>query len=258
VDRLRWINGSVNEVRDPMTVPDAPERTQIAGLAVRWQTLPADATPGSPSFGLWVLADPDATIDALTQEEFEQTDERMPYFAMVWASADSLIARVLAGPRLDGQHILDLGCGLGACGFAAALQGAQVTFFDWEPRALEIVRASAARQPAWAGPFFFEVGDWRSPPPLGPFDLVLGADVLYERRNAPAVARFLAGHLKPGAEAWIGDPGRPQAGPFPALAETHGLQLLGAEILPPRPHATEITLLRVRRPRVAEREPDRT
>lgn len=223
------------------------EQAEISGLAVTWRQLPVGATT-SRAFGLWVLADPDATIDAMTQEEFERTDERMPYFAMVWASADSLVARVLAGPRMDNLHVLDLGCGLGACGFAAASRGARVTFFDWEPRALEIVQASAARQPQPAANFTFVVGDWRDPPPMGPFDLILGADVLYEQRNAPAVAAFLAGHLKPGAEAWIGDPGRPQAGPFPAHAETHGLQLASSEIMPPRPHATEITLLRVLQP----------
>src|SRR5688572_25133069 len=99
------------------------ERAEISGMAVTWKQLPSDAAPGDSAFGLWVLADPDATIDAMTQEEFERTDERMPYFATVWASADSLVARVLAGPSLDGLHILDLGCGLGACGFAAASRG---------------------------------------------------------------------------------------------------------------------------------------
>ncbi|MCC7367179.1 MAG: class I SAM-dependent methyltransferase [Chloroflexi bacterium] len=223
---------------------------RIAGLAVRWHTLPAPADRGDApaAFGLWVLADPDATIDAMTQEEFERTDERMPYFAMVWASADSLVSRVLEGPRLDGLQVLDLGCGLGPCGFAAAHLGAHVTFFDWEPRALEIAQHSAARQPVPLSRFEFLVGDWRNPPPMGPFDLILGADVLYEQRNAPAVAAFLASHLKPDAEAWIGDPGRPQAGPFPALAERHGLQVVSSEIMPPRAHQAEITLLRVRRP----------
>jgi len=232
------------------------EQEVIAGLRVRWQQQPADATDEDAPFGLWVLADPDATIDALTQEEFDRNDERMPYFAMVWASADSLVARVLAGSRLDGQHILDLGCGLGACGFAAASRGAHVTFFDWEPRALEIVRASAERQAPPVTRFRFVTGDWRQPPPLGLFDLILGADVLYEQRNAPAVAAFLADHLKPGAEAWIGDPGRPQAGPFPALARAQGLELVSSDLMPPRPHGTEITLLRVRLPAAPSASPD--
>ncbi|MGE3908265.1 MAG: methyltransferase [Chloroflexota bacterium] len=225
-------------------MPDTP--ISIAGIPVRWQTMPPEAPPDQAVFGLWAPADPDAMLDAMTQEEFEANDERMPYFAMVWASADSLVAKVLAGPRLDGLHVLDLGCGVGACGFAAASRGAQVTFFDWEPRALEIVRASTARQSVSTDQFHLLVGDWRQPPPMGPFDLILGADVLYEQRNAPAVAAFLAGHLKPSAEAWITDPGRPQAGPFPALAQAQGLQLAGTEILPPRPHDTEITLLTVR------------
>jgi 2-polyprenyl-3-methyl-5-hydroxy-6-metoxy-1,4-benzoquinol methylase len=223
------------------------ERPVIAGLRMRWQTLPGP-DGAEAAFGLWVLDDPDATLDAITQEEFDRNDERMPYFATIWASAESLVAAVLEGPRLDGQRVLDLGCGLGACGFAAARHGARVTFFDWEPRALEIVAASASRQQAPAGTFDFVVGDWRRPPPFGRFDLILGADVLYERRNAPAVAAFLARHLKPGAEAWIADPGRPQAGPFPALAEAEGLALVSQAILPPRAHATEITLLRLRHP----------
>jgi 2-polyprenyl-3-methyl-5-hydroxy-6-metoxy-1,4-benzoquinol methylase len=223
---------------------DAPV---VAGFRLTWQTIPGPDGE-TPALGLWVLADPDATLDAMTQEEFDSTDERMPYFAMVWASAESLVAAVLAGPRLDGLHVLDLGCGLGACGFAAARQGARVTFFDWEPRALEIVAASTREQPVPADRFACVSGDWRYPPPFGPFDLILGADVLYERRNAPAVATFLADHLKPGAEAWIADPGRVAAGPFPALAAEQGLQMVSTETLPPRDHASTITLLRVLRP----------
>jgi predicted nicotinamide N-methyase len=225
------------------------EQQVIAGLRVRWRTIPdpQSSNADEAAFGLWVLDDPDATLDALTQEEFDQTDERMPYFAMVWASAEALVEMVLAGPSLDGLQVLDLGCGLGPCGFAATRRGAHVTFFDWEPLALEIVAASVQRQPQPASTFTCVVVDWRQPPPFGPFDRILGADVLYERRNAPAVAAFLARHLKPGAEAWIADPGRPQAGPFPALAKAEGLEVVSSETLPPRPDGTQITLLRVAR-----------
>ena len=230
------------------------ERALIAGLRLKWQWF---GTPrgdgghpddGERQVGLWVVDDPDALLDQITQEEFDRDDERMPYFGAIWPSAESLAARVLGGPRLDGSHVLDLGCGLGLCGLAAATMGAHVTFFDWEARALEIVAASTEAQDGVADRCDFVIGDWRAPPPLGPFDLILGADVLYERRNGPAVAAFLANHMRLGAEAWISDPGRPQAQQFPALAQAAGLELLSCELLPPAPHRLDITLLRLRRP----------
>jgi len=240
----------------------ADEQPVIGGFALTWREFPAPrlardvetdrvgaAGEGDGrAFGMWVLADPDAPLDRITQEEFDQNDERMPYFGLIWPSAETLVARVLAGPRLDGLHVLDLGCGLGPCGFAAAARGARVTFFDWEPRALEIVAASARRQPISPDRVECVVGDWRTPPPIGPFDRILGADVLYEARNAPAVADFLRPHLKPGAEAWIADPGRLHAADFPSLAQAAGLQLAGTDVLARTPNGRLMTLLRLRRP----------
>ena len=232
------------------------ERPVIAGLTLEWREFRApradrDRTDqGELSFGLWVLdGDLDALLGQITQEEFEHNDERMPYFGTIWPAAEALVAKVLAGPRLAGRYALDLGCGLGPCGFAASRRGARVAFLDWEPRALEIVAASAREQGESTATFDFVVSDWRRPPPLGPFDLILGADLLYERRNVRAVAAFLARHLKPGAEAWIADPGRPDARPLPALGRKEGLELLDREILPAQAHHPEITLLRLGRPR---------
>ena len=128
--------------------------------------------------------------------------------------------------------MLDLGCGLGACGFAAARRGARVTFFDWEPRAIEIVAASAERQPIPPSRSSTSLGDWRQPPPLGPFDLILGADVLYEQRNAPAVATFLASHLAPGGS--LGSPilGRRRPDRSRSRLGCEGLVAVGQETLP--------------------------
>jgi SAM-dependent methyltransferase len=122
-----------------------------------------------------------------------------------------------------------------------------VTFFDWEPRALEIAAASAREQPGLAERCDFFAGDWRNPPPLEPFDLILGADVLYERRNVPAVAAFLARHLRPGAEAWIADPGRINAQHFPEFAEDEGLEVLDGGMLLEQANRPDIRLLRLRR-----------
>ena len=215
---------------------------------MRWREFGSqgEAPEHRRSFGLWEPDDPDALLDGMTQDEFERTDERMPYFSAIWGSAESLVAHILRGLRLDGRRALDLGCGLGPCGFAAAARGARVTFFDWEPRALELVEASA-RDGGWPAEAFdaFVVGDWRAPPPFAPFDLILGADVLYERRNAPAVVAFLARHLTSAGEAWIADPGRPQAVTFPGLLHEAGLQLLDTVTLPAVADGADIMLHRV-------------
>jgi predicted nicotinamide N-methyase len=221
----------------------------VAGFQLMWRvfSVPA-ASDEDRSFGMWVLQDPDAPLDAMTQQEFDDGDERMPYFGTIWASAESLVAHLLAGPRLDGLSVLDLGCGLGPCGFAAARRGATVTFFDWEPRALEIVALSASAAESWLPrtPAMI-VGDWRKPPPCGPFDLILGADVLYEWRNASPVARFIRRHLTRDGEALITDPGRGAAEPFPRYAQQARLSVEKPVLLPEQEHGLAIRMFRLRR-----------
>ena len=76
--------------------------------------------------------------------------------------------------------------------------------------------------------------DWRTiPEHLGRFDLVLAADVLYERPYGPLVAQVVERLLAPGGRAWIADPGRVGANGFVENAESlpwvspcHGVALL--------------------------------
>src|SRR5688572_15000547 len=207
------------------------ETTGAGGLASR---IPTDAAArlgarrrrvplAHGALDLLTLPDPDALLDGLTQEQFDANDGRMPYWATLWASAHALADEVLAGPSVAGHGVLDLGCGLGLCGLAALERGARVTFLDWEPDAVSLARASA-----WAAGHSCEAVacDWRSPPSLAPFDLVLAADVLYEPRNAPAVARFLARHLAAEGVAVVVDPGRLHAARFEGDLADAGLRVL--------------------------------
>jgi predicted nicotinamide N-methyase len=206
-----------------------------------WQ--PIDVAPGRGPLGVYVLSDPDALLDTMDQESFAASDDRMPYYALLWPAGESLAAAVAEGPSLAGLTALDLGSGAGAVAFAAARRGARVTALDWAPEAEPLLRAGAAH----LGLDLARVVlcDWRTPPPdLGRFDRILAADVLYEARNAEPVARFLVAHLADGGEAWLADPGRVHAEGFHAVAAAHGLALLGARRLPARAHDSTVTLLR--------------
>lgn len=212
-------------------------------LAARWTLVRRTIDLGAGRVSLFVLADPDALLDSLTQAEFDRTDGRMPYWATLWPSALALAQRVLEGPRLDGKRVLDLGCGSGLVGLAALAQGADVTFFDWEGDAVRLALSSA--HAAGHGERAHGVAaDWRVPPPLRPFDRVLGADVLYEARNGPAVARFLADHVADGGEAVVADPGRLHAKEFVADAERAGLVLDATTSMAGRDGAARIEVMR--------------
>jgi predicted nicotinamide N-methyase len=172
-------------------------------------------------------------------------ETRAPYFAALWPAGEALARYVVRRGDLAGRRVLDLGCGVGAVGLAALVRSARVTFLDWEPRSLEIVARSARR--LGVEPEALVAGDWRDPPPLDPFDLVLAADVLYEVAHVDPVARFLAQHLEPGGEAWLADPRRFEIAALPAAARAAGLGLHPSRTLPDRPQGARVELWRLTR-----------
>jgi predicted nicotinamide N-methyase len=217
----------------------APPAAVAARLPLSWR----EVDVGALRVGLFAPADPDALLDALTQEEFDRSDQRMPYWALLWPSAKALAALVAEGDPLEGRRVLDLGCGVGLCGLAALRRGASVTFLDWEADAVTLALASAdaAGLPRREG----VVADWRSPPPMRPFDLVLAADVLYEERNAPGVAAFLASHVAEAGEAWVVDPGRRHAAGLEDAVRGAGLEIRSRDALPARDDATDLVRYRL-------------
>ena len=85
----------------------------------------------------------------------------------------------------------------------AAAHGAAVTALDWAEDAVELLVENASRN---ALEIECVLGDWRAF--SGAFELVLGADLLYEERNADALAELLPS-LAP--EVLLAEPGRPHA-----------------------------------------------
>jgi predicted nicotinamide N-methyase len=137
----------------------------------------------------------------ISEEEFAR-DEFLPYWAELWPSALAL-ADVVAARDLRGLDVLELGCGLGLPSLVAARGGARVLATDWADDALRLLRANAARNGVALETRRL---DWREPGALGTFDLVLAADVLYERRYVDVLVELLP---RLGGEILLADPGRP-------------------------------------------------
>ncbi len=104
--------------------------------------------------------------------------------------------------------MLELGCGLGLPSLAAALRGASVLATDWADTAIELLGRNAERNGV-----FLRLARvrWSEPEPLlraAPWDLVLGADLLYEARNAAQLEALLP---RLGGDVLLAEPGRPYA-----------------------------------------------
>jgi predicted nicotinamide N-methyase len=148
--------------------------------------------------------------DELIDEEAFAVDEFLPYWAELWPSGTAL-ARVVERLELDGRRIVELGAGLGLPSLAAALRGADVLATDWADAAVALLHENAARNRI---PLRVERVRWDEPGPLvseAPWDLVLGADLLYEQRNADQLLRLLPAL---GGEILLAEPGRPFARAF--------------------------------------------
>ena len=142
------------------------------------------------------------TVRAL--EEFVDADRLLkdptavepPYWALVWIGAKALAARMLDRPPSAERSVLDLGCGLGLSGVAAALGGASVTFGDYVDEPLEFVRATLAhheieRCEVSRIDFTRDRLDRR-------FDLILAADIVYDPAHYEPLVEFLCTHAAPG------------------------------------------------------------
>jgi predicted nicotinamide N-methyase len=160
---------------------------------------------------LQVLRPRDA--EALLDEHAFEHEEYLPYWAELWPSGVALARRV-AVRALKGARVLELGCGLGLPSLAAALAGGRVLATDWSPQAIDLLGVNAEHNGA---ELETAIVDWKEPAAIvdrAPWDLVLGADLLYERRNVEPLLVLAPRLLGERGELWLADPGRAPAEEF--------------------------------------------
>jgi predicted nicotinamide N-methyase len=162
---------------------------------------------------------PRSADELIDPSEFDR-DERLPYWAELWPSARALARYLVENPPPTATRILELGCGIALPSLALAAAGYPVLATDYYADALLFARANAERNHI----DILEVAtlDWRHPTDLPRAELVLAADVLYERRNADALANLLPRLLAPGGSLLLADPGRSYLGEFLGRLEDAG------------------------------------
>jgi predicted nicotinamide N-methyase len=118
-----------------------------------------------------------------------------PFWVKLW-EASLMLADVMAGiPCLPDQTLLELGAGLAAPGLVAAARGYKVTLSDYEPHILDFQRVSAAANGLTN--VDFRMVDWKKPPVLPRFDVIIGAEILFRDEFFQPLLNVFDSYLAP-------------------------------------------------------------
>lgn len=170
------------------------ERASIDGF----DAIATQVAIGAEDLVLWQVADLERHVDRDALLAGEAPPEP-PYWAHLWSGAAVLAAQVPAGAG----RVIEVGCGLGLPGLAAARRGAEVMCVDRAHTPLRFVAASAAANAlSRVAPV---CADFLRPPFATGFDLVLAAEVLYDRAAFGAIARSLRALVAPGGRVLLAD-----------------------------------------------------
>ncbi len=120
---------------------------------------------------------------------------------------------------MQSASVMDLGCGMGLTGTIAARLGARVLFADLETHPLLFAELNSLSN---ASQCRMRKVNWQSDRLHEGFDLILGADIIYDRSQWEFLEPFLRAHLAPGGGILLGEPGRSSGEEFEAWIVARG------------------------------------
>ena len=186
-----------------MTTPQPPEEVFYAHAmtpealirsATSWQQVPfvpeIRLLTAAEPFGLWDRTELDAP----------------PFWAFPWAGGQALARYVLDHPAaVTGRRVLDVASGSGLVAIAAAKAGAaSVAACDIDSNAVAAIGINASANDAAVSSRAFDLADGD----VREAEIVLAADVFYQRELAELALRYLRAAAGSGADILVADPGR--------------------------------------------------
>ena len=160
----------------------------------------------SVSGNLWRLfAAPNQDELLSIAEDFEL----FPFGLLLWESSLGLAMRLAENQILvSGKRVLEIGTGVGFAGIVASKLGANVRQTDHLPDALKLAKFNAAINEVEGIETF--LADWRIWSHTPKYDVILGADVTYDRGMHFHLEQIFKRNLALGGRLILADPGRPQ------------------------------------------------
>lgn len=159
--------------------------------------------PFVPELSLHLATDATSLWEA--SEAFLQDKElEPPFWAFAWPGSQLIARTLLDRPRhVQGKRVLDVACGCGLAGIAAARSGAtRVMANDIDPMAMAAARLNADLNHAY---LHLAPGDLVGTPP--DYDLMVVGDVCYDLAMATRFLPWLT-QCAQICEVWLCDPGR--------------------------------------------------
>lgn len=156
----------------------------------------AATLPGAEAIQLWLI-DPEPVDRAFTADEVVAILEHAPYWGFCWGSGLALARYILShAEELAGKRVIDFGAGSGVVAIAAAMVGAKVIACDIDP-----VSQLACQENAQLNNVKYEISEDLLVLPEKGADLLIAADVLYDRENLPWLDTF----FRFADEVWVAD-----------------------------------------------------
>ncbi len=213
--------------RDAPAIEGATIEALQAALTARYDLRLEELDIAGHRFSMTVVRDSYALVDAIAPEVFA-ANERLPYWADLWTSSLELARWCLIDPSVAGVSVLEIGCGVGLAGIAAAQAGARVLMTDVDPEALMFARYNAFKnlpEPVMRSSLSVGVLDWDAPGAVEPVDLLLGGDVIYERSIFNRLLDLFDIALRPQGVAVLTDPDRAIGRAFLERASERGYEI---------------------------------
>lgn len=124
-----------------------------------------------------------------------------PFWVKLWEASMILSLLVESMDAPSDSRVLELGAGLGAPGLTAAACGYRTTLSDYENHILDFERVSGAA--SGLDNIDYQLIDWLNPPDIEPFDVVVGAEILFREDFFEPLLNVFRKLLVPGGVIYL-------------------------------------------------------